>query len=197
MATVRSIFVPVILLTLAGSATADAYVSGGLIYWSDAFGNNVAGAYEYDTFSTTANSKMFLNGDSSDPVIALSLGDNVISFASPHGPALSLGIFLSSTAAATTGPFGLAPDLVVTGEPGAVTPTIPADGILVSTLGQFSPSVPYHGRNYVDIGSDRVTVTGFTYVGGTGTVTLRVGPVPAPSSLALLGLVGAIPRRRR
>lgn len=185
--------------TLAFSAEADTYLTGALIYWSDAVGNNVAGAYEFDTFSTTPNSKMSLNGDSSDPVVALLPGLNVIDFASPHGTTLSLGLFLSSAAVANSGPFGLAPDLVIAGDPGAIVPTIPAAGVLVSTFGQFSPSVAYHGLNFVDIGSDRVTVVGFTYSpsGGSGTVTLRVGPVPTPGSLALLGVAGLLARRRR
>ena len=177
---------------------ADTYVSGALIYWSDAVGNNVGGAYEYDTLSTTPNSKMSLNGDNSDPVIALLPGLNVIDFASPHGSTLSLGLFLSDTAAATAGPFGLAPDLFVTGAPGASSPTIPAAGVLVSTFGQFSPSVAYHGNNYVDIGADRISLVGFTFgTAGAGTVTLRVGPVPAPGAFALLSAAAGFATRRR
>lgn len=180
------------------STFADTYVSGALIYWSDALGNNVAGPYEFDTFSTTPNAKMSLNGDNSDPVVALLPGLNVIDFASPHGTTLSLGLFLSNTAVATSGPFGLAPDLFVTGSPGALTPTIPAAGVLVSTFGQFSPSVAYHGNNYVDIGADRITLVGFTLgSAGAGTVTLRVGPVPAPGAFALLGAAAGLATRRR
>lgn len=186
-------------LTFAFSASADTYVTGALIYWSDGVGNNVAGAYEFDTFSTTPNSKMSLNGDSSDPVVSLLPGLNAIDFASPHGTTLSLGLFLSDVAVANSGPFGLAPDLVIAGTPGAVAPTVPAAGVLVSTFGQFSPSVPYHGLGYVDIGADRVSVVGFTYSasGGNGTVTLHVGPIPTPGSLALVGVAGLLTRRRR
>ncbi len=188
-----------VVSTLAFSATAETYLTGALIYWSDAVGNNVAGAYEFDTFSTTPNSKMSLNGDASDPVVSLLPGLNFIDFASPHGTTLSLGLFLSDVAVANSGPFGLAPDLVIAGTPGAVAPTIPAAGVLVSTFGQFSPSVPFHGLDYVDIGADRVSVVGFTYSpsGGNGTVTLRVGPIPAPGSLALVGVAGLLARRRR
>lgn len=197
---VRTLMGSLVLVACTGSvASADAYLSGGLIYWSDALGNNVAGAYEYDTFTTTVNSKMTLNGDSSDPVIALLPGMNIINFSSPHASTLSVGLFLSDSAVATPGPFGLSPDLVVTGVPGAITAVIPGSGVEVSTFGQFSPSMPFHGRNWADIGDLRVSIVGFTYAtsGRDGLITLFVGPVPAPASMAVLGMLTLCTGRRR
>ncbi|MSU69732.1 MAG: PEP-CTERM sorting domain-containing protein [Opitutaceae bacterium] len=173
-----------------------------LIYDSDSVGNDVAGPWEYDTFSGTPNAK-FTIGGVIDVALPLAVGTNT--FAVSGGSVSSnfgFGLYFSSTATPFAGPFSAVPNLVVVDAPGpGSTFGFATNGAQVSTYGQYSAVVPYSGvTNYV-LGGYAVTVTAFDYFSGSASLQLTVTSVPEPSTCVSLGsgflLIGLVQFRRR
>ena len=185
---------------------AQVYFTGALMYNADASGNDVSGAYEYDTFSTpnTNNSKFTVNG-STDIAFPLSAGTNSFSVSGGSvGPNVGFGLFFSNTATTFTGPFSAVPNLVVVDNVGAPsTFAFATTGAQISTYGQYSGEVAYSGVVSYLLGGYSVTVTSFDYYSGTASATLvlTLTAVPEPGTwTALAGLVGlgfAAYRRRQ
>ncbi len=178
------------LLLAAGTAKADLFLNGALAYIADSStGANVGGANEWDTFPSTPNLKFPINGISTNISFPLVMGDNVFTY-SGINVTPGLGLFLGTTSEPVNGPFGRVPELVTFG-----TGSTPAAGTQVSTLGVFSPTVPYSGATTFSDGFLTASVTSLTVDGVSGTFVITV--VPAPASLGLLAFAGLATTRRR
>ncbi len=179
-----------VLLLAIGTAKADLFLNGVLAYIADtSTGANVGNANEWDTFPSTPNLKVPINGVSTNISFPLVMGDNIFTY-SGITTTPGLGLFLGTDGTPVNGPFGRVPELVTFGAGSA-----PSAGTLISTLGVFSPTVPYSGATTFSDGVLTASVTSLTVSGGSGTFVITV--IPAPASLGLLALAGLATVRRR
>lgn len=188
----RTFVSSVVLASVAGASQGALFLNGALAYNSNGLGQNVGGAFEYDTFGNTGNSQMIVNNLGPNISIAITLGANDFTWANA-AVGSGLGLYIGTVSAPVAGPFGLGPDLVI-GAGGFA----PAAGVFVPTYGQFSPEVSYSGATSVTDGEIIVTITGYTFNGGGGTFQLTATEVPTPGAAALLamGALTALRRRR-
>jgi hypothetical protein len=185
-----AVFLPLVLF---GARAQVMYLTGALAYQSDSSGNDVGGAWEYDTFSGTPNAKFYFNGVN-DFALPLSPGLNSFAVTGASGtatPYFGLGLYFATTATTFTGPFDAAPNLVI--QDHANTGTIFAfatNGAQVSTFGQFSTLANYSGATTFIGGGYVATISAFDYDAGTlsGTLLVSVSAVPEPSALILLAV---------
>lgn len=188
--------VGLVMASGAAAAKADLYLNGALLYMAHpTTGQNVGGPTEWDSFMTP-NADMFFNGVTATPLL-LELGDNSYSLTIPGWTwptTPGLGLFFS-TDATLISEFARTPDLVVFPSGGSVQ--TPAAGTSVSTLGQFSGDALYNGATSHTADGKTAFVTDFHVLNDVGHLTIRVVPVPAPASLAMLGLAGLGAMRRR
>lgn len=174
----------------ASQARADLFLNGVLAYIADqSTGANVGGAAEWDTFLTTPNLKVPINGVSTSISFPLVLGTNTFTYAGITDTP-GFGLFIGTDSVPVDGPFGRVPELVTFGS-GAV----PAAGTSISTLGVFSPTVAYSGATSFSDGTLTASVTSMTIIGNSGTFVITV--VPAPASAGLFAAAACTLARRR
>lgn len=194
-------------------SAATVYLTGALIYDAASTGQVInSNLFEYDTFTApNTGFNMSLNGDNSDPVIALTTGVNNIAIRTGAGatPNFGLGLFFSQTNAVFSGPQGAAGNLYVVDSTAANTNfSVVGNGFGVGTYGVLTSDALYNGATSFTTGQFTITVTGLDFVanGSITDATLQltvvdnsptVIPLPASSTMALAAGTATFLRRRR
>lgn len=156
------------------------YLNGAVSYFYNPGSNGAqVGDAEYDSFNTP-NSSLYLNGVTETP-IALSSGLNTVLVTGQSG-FLGLGLYFTTTGTLLDGAshFQAAPDLAVLS--GAA---VPAAGVQVATIGQYSGTAAYSGATSFAIGDRILSVTHWD--GATLTIDNEpAASVPEPGNLIYL-----------
>lgn len=183
------------VLMAASSASGAIYLSGVVWYGANVNGGTITEPGEYDNIVGTNNNSGRINLAARGTTFLLADGDNVFQYDQVGGGYNGLSMYFSTDAGPFNRAFGSAPDLAVYGSTSPLTPLL---GSLVQTNGQFSGTVAYGGNNSFTIGDRVITVSAFNTSGnGSGSFTLNVALIPAPTSLGVLGLAGLAAARRR
>lgn len=179
----------------ASTASAAIYLSGVVWYGANASGGTITEPGEYDNIVGTGNFEGRINLAARGTTFLLNDGDNVFTYDSVGGNYNGLSMYFSTDAGPFSRAFGSAPDLAVYGGASPLTPLL---GSLVQTNGQFSGTVAYGGNSSFAIGDRVITVSAFNSSGnGSGSFTLHVALIPAPTSVGVLAAAGVLAVRRR
>lgn len=170
------ILASMVVVSLAGLAHGQVFLSGVVSYGADAAGASTTEPAEYDNLPSSPNAAVTINGQPRGTTFALTPGVNNFLYSGVGGNYNALSLYFSSSGDPFNRPFNSFPDLVVYG---FASPLTPIAGIAVQTNGQFSGTLPYSGAVTHMIGAYTVRVTGFTAVSGNGSFQLTVTAPPA------------------